>query len=107
MLLAIVGAPTRQYTQDDDHAPFLIEAEAHPPLAHPQPPLTRAELADVARPRVGNKAIERVDDTPPHRRVEPLEVTPGRRCYLVGPAGAQSSSSSRRSSSEPTASPRL
>lgn len=44
-LLAIVGAPARQYTQDNDHAPLLIEAEAHPPRAHPQAPLTRIELA--------------------------------------------------------------
>jgi hypothetical protein len=103
---AIVGPTARQYPQNDDDLVGIIEAEAHTPIADPQAPLDRIELPDVAASRSENEPVESIQYPTLHRSVESLQITPCGRRDPIRPPRRQSRSSSARSWSEESPSPR-
>src|SRR3954470_15945865 len=74
----IVRSTARKHPQDDNHLVLVIEAEAHAPLANPLPPLDRVEFPDVPLPRRSHELVEGIQNPPLDRRIESLQITPGR-----------------------------
>src|ERR1035437_324540 len=105
---AVVCPTTWQNTRHDDRVGFVVEVEAHAPVADAQSPFVAVrELAGVAGSGVGDEVVQRIDDASLDRPVEAPQVAPRGWSDEVGPGlVCQARSRSRLSSSGSMASPR-
>ncbi|HET9676816.1 MAG TPA: hypothetical protein VFP21_04860 [Solirubrobacterales bacterium] len=77
-VLPIVRSTARKNPQDDDHPVLVIEAEAHAPVANPEPPLDRVEFPNIPLARRCHELVEGIQNPPLNRWIKSLQITPSR-----------------------------